>query len=103
MSRGFSSLQDEVSEAVSRETAAQARAAVTVFARSKLAVNGLLLFAAGFFGVWGVVSLQLQAAIISAYVCIFGASAPPRASSSSPPAHTHMLAKRRLVGWQARR
>ena len=47
-------------------------AAVTLFTQSKLALNGLLLAIAGFFGVFGVIGLKLQAAIISVYVMLFG-------------------------------
>ncbi len=80
MSSTFNRLQDDVTEGVGREAARSAssnlRAAgqetVALFTRSKLALNGLLLLAAGFFGVWGVLQLQLQAAIISSYVLFFG-------------------------------
>ena len=60
----------------SSEYANRVRAAgsetVTMFARSKLALNGLLLLVAGFFGIWGALTLKLQSAIISAYVMLFG-------------------------------
>lgn len=47
-------------------------AAYMLFTQSKLALNGLLLTFAGFLGIFGVVTLQLQAAIISVYVTLFG-------------------------------
>ena len=44
----------------------------TLLTQSKLALNGLLLALVGFFGIFGIATLHLQAAIISAYVLIFG-------------------------------
>ena len=45
---------------------------VQVIVGSKFALSGVALTLAGFFGIFGVVSLQPQNAIISAYVCFFG-------------------------------
>lgn len=45
-------------------------AAYTLFTQSKLALNGLALAVAGFFGIFNV--LKPQSAIISIYVAIFG-------------------------------
>lgn len=45
---------------------------VQVIVGSKFALSGVALTLAGFFGIFGVISLQPQNAIISAYVCFFG-------------------------------
>ena len=45
---------------------------LSLLAKSKLGLSGLALALAGFFGIFGVVGLQLQQAIISVYVCMFG-------------------------------
>ena len=42
------------------------------FKRSSLFLNGCLLLVAGFLGIWSAFQLNLQGAIISAYVMIFG-------------------------------
>ena len=70
----------DITAAISREVAGQASgqareagdAAFTLFTQSKLAVNGLLLALVGFFGIFGALTLQLQQAIISSYVLLFG-------------------------------
>lgn len=46
--------------------------AVVAITKSKLALSGAALALAGFFGIFGVVSLTPQNAIISGYVCFFG-------------------------------
>ena len=46
--------------------------AVGLLAKSKLGLSGLALAVAGFFGIFGVIGLQLQQGILSAYVLFFG-------------------------------
>ena len=43
-----------------------------ILAKSKLGVSGLALTLAGFFGMWGVLGLRPQQAVISVYVLLFG-------------------------------
>ena len=68
----FPGMDPDLQSALGREAAGRARETLTLITQSKLALNGLFLATAGFFGIFGAVSLQLQQAIISVYVCIFG-------------------------------
>jgi len=58
--------------AVTHEVVSRAHVAVDSLMQSKIAVNGLALAIAGFLGVFGALTLQLQKAIISVYVLVFG-------------------------------
>ncbi len=65
-------MNPDLQHAIGREAADRASETFTLITQSKLALNGLFLTVAGFFGIFGAVTLQVQQAIISVYVCIFG-------------------------------
>ena len=52
--------------------ASSASDTLSLLAKSKLGLSGLALAFSGFFGIFGVLGLQLQSAIIAAYVFLFG-------------------------------
>lgn len=54
--------------------AAQARPVIEALGKSKLALSGAALAVAGFFGIFGALSLTPQRGIISVYVMLFGAT-----------------------------
>jgi hypothetical protein len=69
-------MQDAIAREAAERAAGGAREAVndtvSLFTQSKLALNGLLLAIVGFFGIFGALTLQLQSAIFSVYVFLFG-------------------------------
>ena len=60
------------SSAIAGVAASQASDLLKLLSKSKLALSGAALTVAGFFGIFGVVSLTPQRGIISAYVMFFG-------------------------------
>ena len=64
----FSGLGPDLQSALGREAAGRARDTLTLITQSKLALNGLFLATAGFFGIFGAVTLQLQQEIGRAHV-----------------------------------
>ena len=74
---GRSGVNEHVQQAALQAGAQGARALGTDtmdrFKKSSLFLNGALLLIAGFLGVWSAFQLNLQGALISAYVMIFGA------------------------------
>ena len=65
-------LNSAAGSAVSDALGSYAGDTLKILAKSKLGLSGLALTLAGFFGVWGVLGLRLQQAILSAYVLLFG-------------------------------
>jgi hypothetical protein len=66
-------MNSEVTRSLATGAAAQASVLVEALGSSKLALSGSALVVAGFFGIFGALSLTPQRGIISVYVMIFGA------------------------------
>jgi hypothetical protein len=82
-------MQQAIAASVATNAAESAGSTLSFLAKSKLGLSGLALTLSGFFGIFGVATLQLQQGILSAYVMLFGVLL----ILFSLGAHTEMLAK----------